>query len=166
MKKQACFLFHIPPNYYHVSPIPYLSFSHLQARHNEVHSFFWWEDFEETITSQKDKPGRTTGVSFYTKLWRQVDSILLNGWPEIHHILLSCRFGSDLPVIVCELAAFDIWHRDDPKPFVLSIPNGARYLQDTQDTPFPKKWGEGYCQYITRAVRLQLFEKTQFWNSR
>lgn len=30
---------------------------HLQAGHNEVHSFFWCKDFEEAITRYQNEPG-------------------------------------------------------------------------------------------------------------
>lgn len=45
--------------------------------------------------------------------------------------------GHTLPVIVCELAAFDIWHRDNTTAFVLAIPNGAGNLQHSQDSSVP-----------------------------
>lgn len=34
---------------------------HLQAGHNEVHSFFWRKDFKEAITRYQDEPGSQTG---------------------------------------------------------------------------------------------------------
>lgn len=45
--------------------------------------------------------------------------------------------GHTLPVVVCELAAFDIWHRDDTTAFVLAIPNGAGNLQHSQNSAVP-----------------------------
>lgn len=37
---------------------------HLQAGHNEVHSFFWCEDFEEAITRYQDEPGNQGDTGF------------------------------------------------------------------------------------------------------
>lgn len=34
---------------------------HLQAGHNEVHSFFWRKDFKEAVTRYQDEPGSQTG---------------------------------------------------------------------------------------------------------
>lgn len=47
--------------------------------------------------------------------------------------------GHTLPVIVCELAAFDIWHRDHTTALVLAIPNGAGNLQHSQHSPVPAR---------------------------
>lgn len=45
--------------------------------------------------------------------------------------------GHPLPVIVCELAAFDIWHRDNTTAFVLPVPDGAGNLQHSQHSSVP-----------------------------
>lgn len=42
-----------------------------------------------------------------------------------------------LPVIVHELAAFDVWHGDNTAALVLAIPDGAGNLQHSQDSAIP-----------------------------
>lgn len=45
--------------------------------------------------------------------------------------------GHGLPVIVHELAAFDVWHGDNTAALVLAIPDGAGNLQHSQDSAIP-----------------------------
>lgn len=45
--------------------------------------------------------------------------------------------GHSLPVIVHELAAFDVWHGDNTAALVLAIPDGAGNLQHSQDSAIP-----------------------------
>lgn len=61
-------------------------------------------------------------------------ALLLSREPGHSSLLVS---GHDLPVIVCELAAFDIWHRDHTTALVLAVPNGAGNLQHSQHSSIP-----------------------------
>lgn len=46
------------------NPAPTLPSPHLQAGHNEVHSFFWCKDFKEAITRYQNEPGNQVETGF------------------------------------------------------------------------------------------------------
>lgn len=61
--------------------------------------------------------------------------------------------GHGVPVIVHELAAFDVWHRDNTAAFVLPIPDGAGNLQHSEDSAIP---GQGKKTSVPPPKRARL----------